>query len=1102
MRQARRFWAERLARERSPSGLPLDKPRPTSYRCETSAVTFAVSGPLREAIRRLTGDRPLLVCALVMAAAGVVLQKVTGAQVIAIGTPGRREHGQATALPIVIDLDPTRSMRTLLMDIKQSLGEAYAHEEYPYDAIVRDVGVEQPGAKCPLFDVSVSFDGFHGPLPDTRHDAAIHLTCDDTSITGRVEYNALLFERATMTQFSERVVRVLGATLADPNALVARMDVLTPEERARLARWAREEVLPVPDECLSVLIEAQVDRAPNATAVSFQGRSLTYGELDQRANRLAWRLRSLGVGPDVLVGLCTQPCLARAVAILAILKAGGAFLPIDTEHPPERLTQMLAEAQPALIVLTSAHKPRIPHGSTPVIEVDEEGRDGPDGNDARLPQTATGDHLAYVIYTSGSTGRPKGVACHQRGLANLAVSQVRALGVTPGSRVLQFASISFDAAVSEIAMALGSGATLLLEPREATLPGEVLLGTLASLAVTHVTLVPSVLSLLPAATLPALSTLIVAGEACPAELVQQWAPGRRFFNAYGPSEVTVCATLHECRDVRTRPAIGRPMANMEVYILDPQLSLVPPGGVGELCIGGTGVARGYLHNPPATAERFVPHPYGQAGERLYRSGDLARFLPDGTIDFEGRADTQVKIRGFRIELEEIEQALLHHPGVREAAVVVREDTPGRKRLVAYVTPAASTSEPLTDAALRGHLRDLLPDYMVPEACVVLPELPKTSKHTIAKQRLPPPGDATDTAREIERPRDAVELELVQIWERLLSRSPIGIRDNFFDLGGHSFLLVTLLSEIRAHFDSDLPLPAILDAPVIEQLATLIRDRRETGPWSPIVALQPRGDRQPMFCVHPAGGTVLCYAELAAALGTDRPFHGLQAFGLEEGQVPLKTVEEMAALYVESIRTSNVPEPYLLSGWSAGGPIAFEMARQLTADGARIGLLAMFDSYAPAALSVPAEQDDVQRLINLFGEMNLPEEQLRAMSPDGRLEYVLDLGQKADLLPPGFRLSDARRLFDVFSAISAAMPAYTPRPYDGSILLFSARSEVARSVENPDDPSNGWEQFARGGVKVHAMDCTHVELMRQPHVQQVADEITKAAAALPRGGPTA
>ena len=304
-----------------------------------------------------------------------------------------------------------------------------------------------------------------------------------------------------------------------------------------------------------------------------------------------------------------------------------------------------------------------------MIEVDEEGREGPDGNDARLPQTATGDHLAYVIYTSGSTGRPKGVACHQRGLANLAVSQIRALGVTPGSRVLQFASISFDAAVSEIAMALGSGATLLLEPREATLPGEPLLATLASLAVTHVTLVPSVLSLLPAATLPALSTLIVAGEACPAELVQQWAPGRRFFNAYGPSEVTVCATLHECRDVRTRPAIGRPMANMEVYILDPQLSLVPPGGVGELCIGGTGVARGYLHNPPATAERFVPHPYGQAGERLYRSGDLARFLPDGTIDFEGRADTQVKIRGFRIELEEIEQALLRHPGVREAAVV-------------------------------------------------------------------------------------------------------------------------------------------------------------------------------------------------------------------------------------------------------------------------------------------------------------------------------------------------------------------------------------------------------------------------------------------------
>ena len=678
-------------------------------------------------------------------------------------------------------------------------------------------------------------------------------------------------------------------------------------------------------------------------------------------------------------------------------------------------------------------------------------------------------------------------------MALYATAQIRAFGVTAGSRVLQFASISFDAAISEIAMALGSGATLLLEPRQATLPGEPLLDTLARLAVTHVTLVPSVLSLLPAAALPALSTLIVAGEACPAELVQQWAPGRRFFNAYGPSEVTVCATLHECRDVRKRPAIGRPLANMEVYILDAHLSLVPPGGVGELCVGGTGVARGYLHNPPVTAERFVPHPYGGAGDRLYRTGDLARFLPDGTIDFEGRADTQIKIRGFRIELEEIEHALLQHPAVREAALVLREDTPGRKRLVAYVAPAEDTGEPLTDAALRGHVRTLLPDYMVPEAFVVLRELPKTSKHTIAKHHLTPPGDVTEAARETDRPRDAVELELVQIWERLLKRSPIGIRDNFFDLGGHSFLLVALLSDIRAHFDSDLSLPAVLDAPVIEKLATLIRDRRETGPWSPIVALQPLGDLHPMFCVHPAGGTVLCYAELAAALGTDRPFHGLQAFGLEEGQVPLRTVEEMAALYVESIRKLNVPEPYFLSGWSAGGPIAYEMAHQLRAGGASIGLLAMFDAYAPTALAAPVEQDDVQRLINLFGEMNLPEEKLRTMHPDGRLEYVLELAKKADLLPPGYALSEARRLFDVFTAISEAMPVYTPRPYDGSILLFSARSHVAPSVEHPEDPSNGWDQFARGGVKTHAMDCTHLELMRQPHVQKVADAIRKAGA---------
>jgi amino acid adenylation domain-containing protein len=711
----------------------------------------------------------------------------------------------------------------------------------------------------------------------------------------------------------------------------------------------------------------------------------------------------------------------------------------------------------------------------------------PGANAASLPRLSEDvrpDALAYIIYTSGSTGRPKGVACTHGGLANLAAAQIAAFGVSPSSRVLQFSSFGFDASISEIAMTLGSGATLFAASREALFPGDTLYAFLSAHAMTHVTLVPSVLALLPRKPLPDLKTLIVAGESCPGLLVQQWAHDRRFVNAYGPTEITVCATMQDCIPSDERPAIGRPMNGIEVYVLDEHQEPLPPGIAGELCLGGRGVARGYVNNAAATAEKFTPHPFSETpGARLYRTGDRARFRPDGSLEFLGRSDTQVKLRGFRIELGEIERVLAEFPLVGEAAVLCREDVPGVKRLVAYVSPRAS--EQPTESGLREHLGALLPDFLVPEAFVVLAALPKTSKLSIARDKLPAPkAAARQMAGNLLHARDTTELMLTQIWERVLGKSPIGVRENFFELGGHSFLAVKLLSEIRNSFHCDLPLPTLLQRPTIEELATAVRGQHgSTAPWSALIPIKAAGSRPRIFCVHPAGGTVLCYADLAAALGPDQPFFGLQEFGLAEGQKPLSRIEDMAALYIRSMKEVQPTGPYLLAGWSFGGLAAYEMAQQLGARGEEVSLLAMFDTYAPAALSEDLKDfDEVQRLMSLFGDdIDLSEDHLRSLGADERLDYILVKAKEVDLLPPDFAIAEARRLIAVFSINTMAVHAYEPKPYRGTVTLFFAKEKTqAIAAVTNDEPTHGWGSLA-AGVAVLDADGNHHTMMRKPHV---------------------
>jgi len=1093
---ARAYWRAALARELEPSGLPADRAARQAPPGRSAVHATQLSGEAWARARDLTRDRPALVHLLVTTACAVVLHRLTGSAVITLGTPARGADARPNALPLVIDVAPGQAFRALLAHVRGVAADAYAHQAYPHTGILADFGLAADAGRCALFDISVRCAGVHAPMPATAEDIAIEVLSGADALALQLHYKPALFDAESIERFAARINRVLAAGAASPEAPVGDIDILDAAERDDLTqRWPRAAER-LDADLLHVAFRRHAARTPDAPAVVFEGTALAYGELDRRSDALAARLAALGVGPEAIVGLHLAPSPARVIGVLAVLKAGGAFLPLDPTYPPERLRDIVEQARPVAVVTEGGtFLDAMP--AVPVVALEADGAPSAREARARAPDPALlPDNLAYVIYTSGSTGRPKGVACHHRGLANLAAAQVRAFAVDASSRVLQFASFGFDASVSEIAMALTAGAALVMAPRERLFPGEALHAFLERERITHVTLVPSVLELMPARPLPLLRTLAVAGEACPAHLVDRWSRGRLMLNAYGPTEVTVCATMGRCTPGDPHPAIGRPMANMETYVLDERLQPVPAGVEGELWVGGAGVARGYLGAAAATADRFVPHPFAPTpGARLYRTGDRARFRRDATLDCLGRSDTQVKLRGFRIELGEVEAVLRAHPQVAEAAVLLREDTPGDRRLVAYVETRSPA--PLTQAALRAHLAGRVPDYMVAQSFVVMPSLPRTAKGSIARASLPAPegagpGGAKDGP--LVEPRDTVELELVRIWERVLGHRPIGVRDNFFALGGHSFLAVRMLAEIRERFASDLPLPVVLQRPTIEALAAVIHERGEEPPWSPLVTLRAGGTRAPLFCVHPAGGTVLCYVELAEALAPDVPFHALQAQGLAAGQEPLRSVEDMAALYREAVLAAQPRGPYHLAGWSAGGLIAWELAQQLRARGHDVALLAMFDTYAPAALDLPepGEEDDVRNMVTLLGsEVALDEARLRALGREARLEYVLDAAKAAGIIPPGYRAGDARRLIDVFAAVSRAAGAYRPAAYAGRVMLFAAQEETAAAVVDPGDRAHGFGPLARGELVVHPLAGSHLELMRQPLAASIAARLRAA-----------
>lgn len=950
--------------------LPADRPRMPVHSFKGDHVSLDLSWTLINRLKQLSVREGVTLYMLFLTGFFILLHRLTQQRDLVIGTPiANRNRLEVEELigtfvnTLVLRTDVTGDLtfRELLGKVRDLSLDAYAHQDIPFEKLVEELRPDRSQGGLPLVQVLFNFANTPFARTEFRHlswtpyevsrgAAQLDLGLSIDPLASRkayLEFNSDLFDRTTAERWLAQYRQLMEAIAEQPEERIGRLALLTEQERRRiLLEWNATDMPFDRDACFPQLFEAQVARTPDATAVTYDGIDLSYGELNRRANRLAHRLREQGVGPDVVVPVLLERSLELLIGLLAVMKAGGAYLPLVPGLPMRRLATMVECSQAALIVTDSGLLAGLPHHQRPVLCLDREA-----DLSARYPSDnpsplAGSRHLAYVLFTSGSTGQPKGVEIEHRALVNFLLSMQREPGIGSGDVVMALTPLSFDIAGLELFLPLLAGARIILANRRQATDGAWLQRELDHGHATVMQATPATWRLVLQAGWQGTRRVkaLCGGESMSRDLAQDLlVRAGSLWNVYGPTETTIWSTLERVRTADRPVSLGRPIANTQVYVLDANRESMPVGIPGELYIGGAGLARGYRGAPHLTEERFVANPF-RTGERLYRTGDQVKWLPDGRLEYVGRIDHQVKLRGFRIELGEIESVLAEHPTVEQAVVVVREDVPGDKRLAAYVT--AREGQTCDPQSLRRALREAVPDYMVPAAVVPLEKFPLTANGKVDRSALPVPTLETvhDGAQAVE-PRNRIELQLAAIWEQVLGITPIGVRDNFFALGGYSLLALRMFGAIEQIFGTRLPMALLFQAPTIEQLADVLAGEGCAVRWRSLVAVQPEGTQPPLFAVPGVGGNVLVFARLAALLGHDQPFYGLQARGLDGKEKPFLRVEDMAAHYIDEIRSVQPQGPYLIGGTCTGGLVAYEIAQQLTAQGEKV-ILAVIESWHP------------------------------------------------------------------------------------------------------------------------------------------------------------
>jgi amino acid adenylation domain-containing protein len=1131
------FWKGHLAGAPAVLELPTDRPRPAVQSFNGAIVSFDLPKQLSNDIMLTTRREGVTLFMLLLAAFNVLLSRYTGQKDIVIGTPVAGRNRAETenlmgffvntlALRTNLSGDPT--FRDLLARVREVALGTNAHQDFPFEKLVEEIQPERSLSHSPIFQVMFALQNVRAGAPldlpglklspvgvserVAKFDLTLFTRETNGLIDGYFEFNTDLFDASTIERMIEHFEVLLEDAVARPEARVSSLRLLSQAEHDRIVSELNDTAREYPkDVTVDLLIEQQAQKTPHAAAVTFKDRTLTYRELNERANQLARHLRATGVGRETLIGVFLRRTPELIVAILAVLKAGAAYVPIDANYPKERLSSLLTDAGLKLLLTEDLLRQTLPETSAQIICLDRDWEHISLQQTSNVARVTHPENLAYVIFTSGSTGVPKGVMIPHRGLTNYLSWAVDEYRLNGGNGAPLHSPIGFDLTITSLFLPLIAGAAVTLVPEDEGVEGlrDALSDqpefSLVKITPAHLEVLAHLLP--PQRATRSTNALVIGGEALFAEGLTYWldhAPETRLINEYGPTETVVGCCVYEVPTGATLSGavpIGRPIANTILRVLDNNLKPAPIGVTGELYIGGDGVARGYLNSPALTAQKFIPDPFGsRPGTRLYRTGDIARYLADGNLVYVGRVDNQVKIRGFRIELGEVETTIQQHPTVRAAVACVCEDSRQEKRLVTYVVAAEQAK--INVIELRNYLKERLPGYMLPSSVVTLDELPLTANGKVDYDALPKPDTWPDVRNSFVAPRNLVELQIADIWEDVLNLQPVGVTDNFFDLGGHSVLALRVTAQIEKAFGVDIPLSAFFDGGTISRLAELVLNKTHTPPRH-LVPIQKGDSKRPIFFVHPIGGGVVCYAYLARRLGSDQPVYGLAALEVDD---PHTQVATMAAAYLEEIRSVQPHGPYFIGGWSFGAYVAFEMARQLKQQDEDVGLLAILDSGAPHTDQRPDEEDPIDsddpvmlaRTLEGFANVKEPlpidEDYVRALAPDEQLLYIMEQAKKANIMPQELTLTQVKRSLQNFRSRVRAGKDFMPEPYPGKVTLFKCEHIEPRNVETLQaDPSWGWSEISSEPVDIHSVPGSHETMVIEPDVRVLAEKLNACIA---------
>jgi amino acid adenylation domain-containing protein len=1124
------YWKSKLKGSPRSLEIPLDHVRSASFAYEGRLHRFQLSAATSESVRDLARQERATPFVALLTIFKALLFRYTKQRDIVVGTPvSTRTRFELEQLigcfintqVLRTEIPPGLSTREFLARVRATVLESLNNADVPFEILVSELITERDLSRSPLFQVafilqntprSSDYDVVSG---GTTFDLTLYMWNSSGVFGGCIEYNAKLFSPETIVCLAGCYETLALEMVSHPETAIERLSVVTAIQEMEWFEKHNGPLTRYPDLGIHEWVERQASETPDAIAVICGPEQLTYRDLRMRSNRLAHRLRAIGVGPDSLVALGLDRSADLIVAPLAVWKAGGTYVPLDPEHPSNRLAFMLEDSAASVLITESRLLDRLPQNVPNVICLDRERQNLEQESAQPVICSTTADNLAYVIYTSGSTGKPKGVEISHRSLVGFLTSMQREPGIVESDRLLAITTLSFDIAGLELFLPLVSGARVVIAPRADAFDGTALAALLDESGITIMQATPVTWRLLLESGwrgTPGLK-ILCGGEALTHDLAEQLvAAGTEVWNMYGPTETTIWSTVQRVTADDTCISIGRPIANTQVYVMDEYGRPVPPGVAGELYIGGNGLARGYLNREELTAERFVKSSV-HSGKRLYRTGDLVRRLGHGGLEYLGRVDHQLKIRGFRIELGEIEAAIERQPEISQAVVVVREDRAGEQRLTAYMK---ATDRAVSDRkVLRKALLTLLPEYMVPAAFVQLDEFPLTPNLKVDRRALLEPkyrpshktdlallesgSDEEDSSSPDKDPsqgryvppRNHVEFVMTEIWRDVLGLDKVGLFDNFFELGGHSLTAVRLISRLRSTLGMDLPLRCIFIDPTIAGLSSHISydvsTRRyqytsEIPRWNCLVPAQPKGTRTPLFFVagyQNTDDTLLVLSRLIPNLGLDQPVFGFRPRWIEGGGDDYTTIKEMTGEFLTELRAVQPKGPYLLGGHCVGGIAALELAQLLIREGEEVRLMVLLDTERPSALRTFLTDLYFMRLrashiVEVICEIIRPGERTRG-------QIIRDLVRRKFKISPPEQAVTTDRFHRSMVRYRRLLYSHAPEPYAGRITLI-VNEEQARV-----DRDLGWKGAGQGGVVIHTIAGDH-DTMLTHHGKEVAHVI--------------